>query len=90
LRKRERYREVLYGFDVRSADERRRNRSSMPGIIRNRLKLTPPGAMPRPGWRWKTRWFLWSFVGGEPKINHFKDRSEVPAITPRPLAMSRP
>jgi len=32
---------------------------------------------------------LWSFVGGVPKVNHFKDRSEVPAITPEAEAMSR-
>ena len=33
--------------------------------------------------------FLWSFVGDRPIINHFKDRSEVPAITPEALAMSK-
>ena len=33
--------------------------------------------------------FLWSFVGGTPVINHFKDRSEVPAITPEAEAMSK-
>ena len=32
---------------------------------------------------------LWSFVGGVPQINHFKDRSEVPAITPAAEAMSK-
>ncbi len=32
---------------------------------------------------------LWSFVGGTPKINHFKDRSEVPAITAEAEAMSK-
>ncbi|WP_147475231.1 DNA-3-methyladenine glycosylase I, partial [Pseudomonas coronafaciens] len=32
---------------------------------------------------------LWSFVGGAPKINHFKDRSEVPAITVEAEAMSK-
>jgi DNA-3-methyladenine glycosylase I len=46
--------------------------------------------MPRPGWRWRIQWgFLWSFVGDQPIINHFKDRSEVPAITPEALAMSK-
>jgi DNA-3-methyladenine glycosylase I len=93
LRKRERYREVLYGFDAaRGADERRRNRELMldPGIIRNRLKLN---AARRNAQAWLALEdpveFLWSFVGGEPKINHFKDRSEVPAITPEALAMSK-
>lgn len=33
--------------------------------------------------------FLWSFVGGTPVINHFKDRSEVPAVTPAAIEMSK-
>jgi DNA-3-methyladenine glycosylase I len=61
-----------------------------PGIIRNRaklraarqnaqawLKLEDPVAL------------LWSFVGGAPKINHFSDRGEVPAVTPEAEAMSK-
>ena len=33
--------------------------------------------------------FLWSFVDGVPRVNHFKDRSEVPAVTPEAEAMSK-
>ena len=33
--------------------------------------------------------WLWSFVGGQPRINHFKDRSQVPAVTPEAEAMSK-
>ncbi|EBX2782241.1 DNA-3-methyladenine glycosylase I, partial [Salmonella enterica subsp. enterica serovar Hadar] len=29
------------------------------------------------------------FVGGQPKINHFAGRAEVPAITPEAEAMSK-
>jgi DNA-3-methyladenine glycosylase I len=61
-----------------------------PGIIRNRLKLN---AARRNAQAWlkldNPVEFLWSFVGGEQKINHRKDRSEVPAITPEAEAMSK-
>jgi DNA-3-methyladenine glycosylase I len=88
LRKRERYREVLYGFDVQRvaqmSDAEIEELMLDPGIIRNRLKLK---AARRNAQAWLALEdpvaFLWSFVGGEPKINHFKDRSEVPAITAR-------
>ena len=33
--------------------------------------------------------WLWSFVGGAPKINHFSQRSEVPAVTDEATAMSK-
>lgn len=33
--------------------------------------------------------WLWSFVGGAPKINHFSDRSQMLAVTPEAEAMSK-
>ncbi len=33
--------------------------------------------------------FLWSFVGGVPKVNHFGVRGQVPAVTPEAEAMSK-
>ena len=33
--------------------------------------------------------FLWSFVQGTPKINHFTERHEFPAVTPEAEAMSK-
>jgi len=61
-----------------------------PGIIRNRLKLN---AARRNAQAWLALEdpvaFLWSFVDNRPVINHFKDRSEVPAITPQAVAMSK-
>ena len=33
--------------------------------------------------------WLWSFVDGQPKINHFEGRSQVPAVTPEAEAMSK-
>ena len=61
-----------------------------PGIIRNRLKLNAARKNAQAWLRLEDPVaFVWSFVGGQPKVNHFKDRSEVPAITPEAEAMSK-
>ncbi|MCO7518689.1 MULTISPECIES: DNA-3-methyladenine glycosylase I [unclassified Pseudomonas] len=94
LRKRERYRQVLDNFDpVKLAglsDARIEALMQDAGIIRNRLKLK---AVRRNAQAWlavdnPAEW-LWSFVGGTPKINHFTGRSEVPAVTDEAKAMSK-
>jgi DNA-3-methyladenine glycosylase I len=93
LRKREHYRQVLFGFDpqrlARLSDAELEQLLQDPGIIRNRLKvfairqnarawlaLEDPAAL------------LWSFVGGQPRINAFQGR-EIPASTPEAAAMSK-
>ena len=94
LRKREHYRKVMFGFDVQRlaamTDAEIETLMLDPGIIRNRLKIT--------GARRNARaWlaldnpveYLWSFVGGKPKINHFTERHEFPAVTPQAEAMSK-
>lgn len=94
LKKRARYREVMFGFDVQQladmSDEYIEQLMQEPGIIRNRLKLN---AARRNARAWLQLadpvTLLWSFVGGVPKVNHFKDRSEVPAITAEAEAMSK-
>lgn len=94
LKKRERYREVLFGFDpqrlARMSDEEIEQRMQDPGIIRNLAKLKAARqnaqawlALPDPVG------LLWSFVGGKPKVNHFSGRGEVPAVTPEAEAMSK-
>lgn len=94
LKKRERYREVLWDFDAQriaamtDADEARL--LADPGIIRNKLKVR---AARQNAQAWlklddPAAW-LWSFVGGAPKINHFTERREVPAITAEAEAMSK-
>ncbi|MBF8744544.1 DNA-3-methyladenine glycosylase I [Pseudomonas putida] len=94
LRKRERYREVLHGFDpvalAQLSDERIAELMLDAGIIRNRLKLN---AVRRNARAWlavdnPAEW-LWSFVGGVPRINHFKSRDQVPAVTDEAKAMSK-
>ncbi|MGK9066406.1 DNA-3-methyladenine glycosylase I [Stutzerimonas chloritidismutans] len=94
LRKRERYRHVLFGFDApRLAQLTDAEIDALmldAGIIRNRRKLE---AARRNAQAWlalehPVDW-LWSFVGGQPRINHFASKDEVPAVTPEAEAMSR-
>ncbi|WP_137886132.1 DNA-3-methyladenine glycosylase I [Pseudomonas sp. 2FE] len=94
LKKRQRYRELLFGFDVQRlaqmSDAEIEERLLDPGIIRNRLKLK---AARQNAQAWQQLeepvTLLWSFVGGVPKINHFQDRSQVPAVTAEAEAMSK-
>ena len=77
LKKRERYREVLFGFDVQRvaqmSDAEIDELMLDPGIIRNRAKLN---AARQNAQAWleldDPAGFLWSFVGGQPKINPFR------------------
>jgi len=95
LKKRERYREVLFGFDVQRLAELtdeyiEETLMQDPGIIRNRLKLK---AVRKNAQAWLKLedpvTLLWSFVGGAPKINHFSERGQVPAVTAEAEAMSK-
>ncbi len=94
LQKRARYRQVLHGFDPQRLaaldDAEIEALLQDPGIIRNRRKLQAARQNAR---AWLSledpvAW-LWSFVGGRPRINHFRDRHEVPAVTAEAEAMSR-
>lgn len=94
LKKRERYREVLFGFDVQRlaamSDEYLERLMQDPGIIRNRLKLKAARQNAQAWLRLEDPLaLLWSFVGGQPKLNHFSQRSQVPAITEEAEAMSK-
>ena len=97
LKKRDRYREVYRGFDPRfmaeQSDDALQALLQDRGIIRNRLKVYGArqnarawlqlGRTTDPG-----KW-LWQFVGGQPKVNHFQSFAEVPAITREAEDMSR-
>lgn len=94
LKKRAHYRQVLFGFDPQRlaamSDATLEQLLQDPGIIRNRLKLEAARGNAR---AWLALEdpvsFLWSFVGGQPRINHFASLAEVPAVTPEAEAMSR-
>ncbi|QJD59848.1 DNA-3-methyladenine glycosylase I [Pseudomonas sp. gcc21] len=97
LKKRERYREVYRGFDVsfmaNQTDDDLLRLMDDAGIIRNRLKINAARQNAR-AWltlreRTDPAQWLWQFVGGAPRINHFTRMAEVPAITLEAEAMSK-
>jgi len=98
LRKRERYREVLYGFDackiVRHMPRRIDTLMQDPGIIRNRNKLEATVGNARAFLDVQEEFgsfdaYIWRFVEGAPIVNQRRSLSEIPAETPESGAMSK-
>jgi DNA-3-methyladenine glycosylase I len=98
LRKREGYRRAFAGFDpaavARFGAKDVDRLLADPGIVRNRLKVESTlnnaarvlevqdelGSLDA---------YLWSFVGGEPIVNHWRTLSELPAETDLSTAISK-
>ena len=98
LAKREHYRKVFHAFDIaRVAAMKDRELEKLlldPGIIRNRLKVTSTRDNAIAALRIVEEFggldgYLWSFVDGKPLVNHWRDKSEVPASTPLSDRMSK-
>jgi DNA-3-methyladenine glycosylase I len=98
LRKRENFREAFDSFaaakiaqyDAAKIDQLMTN----PGIIRNRLKLQAAIQNARQFLAVQAEYgsfsqFIWQFVGGQPKLNHWRHHAEVPAATPESDTMSK-
>jgi DNA-3-methyladenine glycosylase I len=95
LRKREGYREAFAGWDVEAIarfDERDVERLlGDAGIVRHRGKIEAVIGNARATLDLDVALaeLLWSFVGGEPRVNAFRTVAEVPAETPESKAMSK-
>ncbi|MFW5825663.1 MAG: DNA-3-methyladenine glycosylase I [Marinobacter sp.] len=98
LRKQESYRSAYDHFDpekVARYDEARIDELlANPGIIRNRLKVESIIRNARAFLAFRERndnfaTFLWSFIGHQPRQNHWRSLLEVPVSTPESEAMSR-
>ena len=98
LKKRESYREAFDDFDpVKIAsygDKKKAELLANPGIIRNRLKVEAAIANAQALLRITESGrsfsdYIWSFVDGEPVINHFKVMADVPAETEISRRMSK-
>ncbi|MCC2596359.1 DNA-3-methyladenine glycosylase I [Pusillimonas sp. MFBS29] len=94
LKKRPRYREVLFQFDPEKlaniGDDYIETLMQDPGIIRNRLKLNAARQNARAWLAQPTPVdLIWSFVGGQPRIHHYATMQDVPVITPEAEQMSR-
>ncbi len=98
LNKRENYRTAFDNFDpVRVARYGKRKRDSLlanAGIVRNRLKIDSAIDNAQAFLAVQQEFgtfdaYIWSFVGGKPVQNHWKEMSQVPARTPESDAMSK-
>jgi DNA-3-methyladenine glycosylase I len=98
LRKRLRYREVFEGFDptrvARFTAARVAKLLRDPGIVRNRLKVESAVSNARAllavaGEFGSFDAYVWSFVGGQPKVNRRRSLSEVPARTTESDALAK-
>ncbi|GAB2887713.1 DNA-3-methyladenine glycosylase I [Uliginosibacterium flavum] len=98
LKKRASYGPAFDGFDVRKiaayTDADFARLMANPGIVRNRLKI---GSTISNAQAWLAleaevgdvpAW-LWQFVGGQPRQNHWRGMGEIPASTPESDAMSK-
>lgn len=98
LRKRENFREAFDGFSASKIaqydDAKTEQLMANPGIIRNRLKIKATIQNAQQFLAVQKEYgsfsdFIWQFVGGQPKVNHWQQIGEVPATTPESDAMSK-
>ena len=98
LQKRERYREVLCGFDAakvaRFDCKKAREFLSDPGIIRNRLKIASTITNAQAFLQVQKEHgsfdkFIWTFVGGKPIQNRWKLQKQVPPKSDVSVALSK-
>ncbi len=98
LRKREGYRRAFLDFDperiARFGDADAARLMADPGIVRNRQKVAAAIGNARAyldveqgGSSFSG--LLWGFVGGTPRVNHWRALSDLPAQTPESTAMSK-
>jgi DNA-3-methyladenine glycosylase I len=95
LKKREGYRRAFANFDVdQVARFGKRDVTRLmndAGIVRNRLKIESAiaNAKATQALDEPLSDYLWSFVGGEPKVNRWRKLREIPAETDESKAMSK-
>jgi DNA-3-methyladenine glycosylase I len=95
LKKREGYRVAFEGFEpelvARYTESDVERLLADPGIVRNRLKVESTIANARAVVELEGGFdeLLWSFVGGKPKVNAWRELRELPAETAESKAMSK-
>jgi DNA-3-methyladenine glycosylase I len=98
LRKREAYRRAFEAFDpgkVAEFDaEKIQSLLLDPGIVRNRLKIHSAVSNARAFLATQAEFgsfdsYLWRFVDGQPRINHWATLADIPSVTPEAESLSR-
>jgi DNA-3-methyladenine glycosylase I len=98
LKKRENFRRAFDGFDPgKVAGYDRKKVGELlgdPGIIRNRLKIESAIKNAKAYLEVEEEFgsfdsYVWRFVGGKTKVNHWRTLREIPATTPESESMSK-
>jgi DNA-3-methyladenine glycosylase I len=98
LQRREGYRRAFAGFDpekvARFTAARIEKLLADPGIIRNRAKVASAVGNARAFLQVRREFgsfdaFVWSFVGGKPRVNSWRTLKQIPAKTPESEALSK-
>jgi len=98
LQKRERYRDAFADFDVdrvaRFTPKRIEKILEDPGIVRNRAKVESTVGNARALIDVRNEHgsfdaYVWTFVGGKPRVNSWRRLNQVPAQTPESEALSK-
>ena len=98
LNKRENYRRAFDGFDPQKVANYPAKKIKAlladPGIVRNKLKIAAAVENAKSFRRVQEEFgrfdsYIWQFVGGKPRINHWKSLRQVPARTAESDAMSK-
>ena len=98
LRKRENYRQAFDNFDAnRMARYSSRKITALlgnPGIVRNKLKINAATSNAQAyleilDSQGSFSDFIWQFMDGQPRINHWRSMKQVPATTRESDAMSK-
>jgi DNA-3-methyladenine glycosylase I len=98
LAKRDHYRKAFHHFEIAQVagmtDRALEKRLLDPGIIRNRLKVFATrdnaiAALDVIAEFGSLDGYLWSFVDGQPLVNRWRDKADVPASTPLSDRMSK-
>lgn len=98
LRKRENYRKAFDRFNAKKIARYDKAKVTKlladAGIVRNRLKIAATNQNARAFLAVQKEFgsfdrYIWQFVGGKPKINHWKNLKEIPPKTTESDAMSK-
>jgi DNA-3-methyladenine glycosylase I len=98
LKKREGYRRAFDSFDpekvARYSERRIQRLTADPEIIRNRMKIAAAVRNARAFLHIQEEFgafdsYCWRFVGGRPKLNHWKTTRQIPATSPESVTFSK-
>jgi DNA-3-methyladenine glycosylase I len=97
LAKRPAYRECFAGFDpaavARFTPARIERLLQNPGLVRNRLKIASTVTNAKAFMRVQSEFgsfdsYVWQFVGGKPRVNRWRARQRIPALSPESSQLS--